>query len=69
MLSRGGVLAEMEEKLDELDTGKNAATQAAGELDGSGLDWACRKAQGLIADELNRLGRRPPRCPPRPDRW
>jgi nucleotide-binding universal stress UspA family protein len=49
MLSPGAV-AEMEESFDEL--APEMRDQAAGELDGSGLDWAFERRQGLIADEL-----------------
>ena len=49
MLSPGAV-AEMEESFDEL--APEMRDQAAGELDGSGLDWSFERLQGLIAEEL-----------------
>jgi len=49
MLSPGAV-AEMEESFDEL--APEMRDQAAGQLDGGGLDWGFERRQGLIADEL-----------------
>ena len=49
MMSAGAV-AEMEESFDEL--APEIRDQAAGQLDGSGLDWGFERLQGLIADEL-----------------
>jgi nucleotide-binding universal stress UspA family protein len=49
MLSPGAV-AEMEESFDEL--APEMRDQAAGQLDGSGLDWGFERRQGIIADEL-----------------
>ena len=49
MMSAGAV-AEMEESFDEL--APEIRDQAAGQLDGSGLDWGFERLQGLIAEEL-----------------
>jgi nucleotide-binding universal stress UspA family protein len=49
MLSPDAV-AEMEESFDEL--APEMRDQAAGQLDGSGLDWGFERRQGIIADEL-----------------
>jgi nucleotide-binding universal stress UspA family protein len=49
MMSAGAV-AEMEESFDEL--APEMRDQAAGQLDGSGLDWGFERRQGIIADEL-----------------
>ena len=45
-----GAIAEMEEGFDELEPDLRA--QAAGQLDGLGLDWGFQRLQGNVADEL-----------------
>jgi len=40
----------MEESFDEL--APEMRDQAAGELDGGGLDWGFERRQGIVADEL-----------------
>jgi nucleotide-binding universal stress UspA family protein len=49
MMSAGAV-AEMEASFSELEPELRA--QAAGQLDGRGLDWGWERLQGIIADEL-----------------
>jgi nucleotide-binding universal stress UspA family protein len=45
-----GAIAEMEESFSEL--APELRDQAAGQLDGTGLDWGFERREGLIADEL-----------------
>jgi len=45
-----GAIAEMEESFSELEP--EMRDQAAGQLDGTGLDWGFERLQGLIAEEL-----------------
>jgi nucleotide-binding universal stress UspA family protein len=50
VMMSAGAIAEMEEGFDELEPDLRA--QAAGQLDGLGLDWGFQRLQGVIADEL-----------------
>jgi nucleotide-binding universal stress UspA family protein len=50
VMMSSGAIAEMEEGFDELEPDLRA--QAAGQLDGLGLDWGFERRQGIIADEL-----------------
>jgi len=45
-----GAIAEMEAGFDEL--GPELRAQAAGQLDGLGVDWGFERRQGLVPDEL-----------------
>jgi nucleotide-binding universal stress UspA family protein len=50
VMMSAGAIAEMEESFSEL--APELRDQAAGQLDGTGLDWGFERREGLIADEL-----------------
>jgi nucleotide-binding universal stress UspA family protein len=50
VMMSAGAIAEMEESFSEL--APELRDQAAGQLDGTGLDWRFERREGLIADEL-----------------
>ncbi len=50
VMMSAGAIAEMEESFSELEP--EMRDQAAGQLDGTGLDWGFERLQGVIADEL-----------------
>ena len=50
VMMSAGAIAEMEESFGELEP--EMRDQAAGQLDGSGLDWGFQRLEGMIADEL-----------------
>jgi nucleotide-binding universal stress UspA family protein len=50
VMMSAGAIAEMEESFSELEP--EMRDQAAGQLDGTGLDWGFQRLQGVIADEL-----------------
>ena len=50
VMMSAGAIAEKEESFSEL--APELRDQAAGQLDGTGLDWGFERREGLIADEL-----------------